>query len=257
MKYFVVSDVHDHCDLLQKALESNGFDEDNENHRLIICGDAFYSGPQPGELFVFLHELHNKGKLIFVRGNHDLELLDNLNNGRFGRKANRTCAALIVKRLTERTDLTDEELIAECSRLGFTQFLSDVPVWHYETDHYVFCHGFIPTVKKQYDPDWRGADEKRWRSAVTSDGMYLSMRCGISEPNKTIVFGHYSTARCRLMQNASEKDWEDKIYTDQSKISKLLKQGGYLPFYGNTFIAMDQSVKKTGFINCIVLENTC
>lgn len=255
MRYFVVSDVHDHCDLLEAALEGNGFDKNNEDNRLIICGDAFYSGPQPGELFEFLRELHKKGKLIFVRGNHDVELLDNLNNRKFGRKANRTCASLLVQNLTGKTGLTDEELIAECSRLGFTRFLTDVPVWFYETKHYVFTHGFIPTVKKQYDPNWRNADKKRWKSALTSDGMYLSMRCHISEPNKTIVFGHYSAARCRLMQNASEKDWEDKIYTDQSKISKMPKPDGFLPFFGDTFIAMDQSVKKTGFINCIVLED--
>ena len=255
MKYFVVSDVHDHYDLLKEALERNGFDEDNNGHRLIICGDAFYSGPQPGELFVYLKGLYEKGRLIFVRGNHDVELLDNLKKGKFGRPANRVCAALTVKHMTGRTDLTDGELISECERLGFTRFLSDVPVWYYETGRYVFTHGFIPTAKDRYDPEWRNADNKRWMSAVTSDGMRLSMRCGISEPGKMIVFGHYSAARCRLMQNASEKDWENKIYTNQSEISKLLKAGGYLPFFGDTFIAMDQSVKKTGYVNCAVIED--
>ena len=66
MKNFVVSDVHDHYDLLMDALECNGFDINNENHRLIVCGDAFYSGPQPGELFVFLRDLSQRGRLIFI-----------------------------------------------------------------------------------------------------------------------------------------------------------------------------------------------
>jgi len=48
MKYFVISDVHDHFDLMMESLANTGFDSDNEDHRLIICGDAFYSGPQPG-----------------------------------------------------------------------------------------------------------------------------------------------------------------------------------------------------------------
>ena len=253
MKYFVVSDVHDHYGTLMNALNKAGFDIHNGDHGLIVCGDAFYSGPRPGELFMFLLCLYERGRLIFIRGNHNLELLDNLKSGHFGRKANRKCAELIVQYLSNKTNLTDEDLIAECDILGFTRFLEKAPVWYYETEHYVFCHGFIPTVKKQYDPDWRGADEKRWRSAVTSDGMRLSMRCGIREPGKKIVFGHYSAARCYLMKDASEEDWNNKIYKDISKVPRE----GFFPFFGDTFIAMDQSVKKTGFINCIVLENTC
>ncbi|MBR2024907.1 MAG: metallophosphoesterase [Clostridia bacterium] len=73
MKNFVVSDIHDHYDLLMEALNRNGFDINNETHRLIVCGDAFYSGPQPGELLEFLCELSKKGKLIFIYGNHDVE----------------------------------------------------------------------------------------------------------------------------------------------------------------------------------------
>ena len=29
---------------------------------------------------------------------------------------------------------------------------------------------------------------------------------------------------------------------------------GFQPFLGDTFIALDQSVKKTGFMNCLVLD---
>ena len=85
MKSFIVSDIHDHFDLLMEALDRNGFDIKNENHRLIVCGDAFYSGPQPGELFVFLRELSEKDRLTFIYGNHDIELLDNLRAGKFTR----------------------------------------------------------------------------------------------------------------------------------------------------------------------------
>lgn len=79
----------------------------------------------------------------------------------------------------------------------------------------------------------------------------LSMLYGVSEPNKTIVFGHYSAARCYKMKNATQGDWENKIYKDVSDVPKE----GFYPFFGETFIAIDQSVKKTGFINCIVLED--
>ena len=251
MKNFVVSDIHDHYDLLTESLNRNGFDINNEDHRLIVCGDAFYSGPQPGELFVFLRELSEKGRLIFIYGNHDIELLDNLRVKRFTRPANRRCAALIVRYLTQKTELSDDELVSECENLGFTRFLSEVPVWYYENEKYVFTHGFIPTEKRAYKPDWRNATEREWRSAAArGDAMMLSMRYGISEPNRKIVCGHYSAARCYLMENATQTDWDNKIYKDVSGVPA----DGFKPFFGDTFIAIDQSVKKTGFMNCIVLE---
>ena len=251
MKNFVVSDIHDHYDLLMEALNRNGFDINNKNHCLIVCGDAFYSGPQPGELFAFLRKLSEKGRLIFIYGNHDIELLDNLRAGKFTRPANRKCAELIVSCLTGRAGLIDDELILECERLGFTRFLAETPMWYYENENYVFTHGFIPTEKKAYKLDWRDATEKEWRNAAArGDAMALSMRYGISEPNKKIVCGHYSAARCYLMKGATQADWENKIYKDVSGVPAE----GFEPFFGETFIAIDQSVKKTGFMNCIVLE---
>ena len=251
MKNFVVSDIHDHFDLLMEALSRNGFDINNENHRLIVCGDAFYSGPQPGELFAFLRALSDNGRLIFIYGNHDIELLDNLRSGKFTRPANRKCAELIVGYLTGRSGLADAELVSECERLGFTRFLAETPVWYYENENYVFTHGFIPTDKKAYKPDWRDATEREWRNAAArGDAMTLSMRYGIFEPNKKIVCGHYSAARCYLMKDATQADWENKIYKDVS----CVPANGFKPFWGETFIAIDQSVKKTGFMNCIVME---
>ena len=251
MKNFVVSDTHDHYDLLTEVLSRNGFDINNEDHRLIVCGDAFYSGPQPGELFVFLRELSEKGRLIFIYGNHDIELLDNLKAEHFTRPANRRCAELVVSYLTGKAGLTDDELVSECERLGFTGVLAETPVWYYENENYVFVHGFIPTDKKAYRSDWRNATEKEWRNAAArGDAMALSMRYGISEPKKRIICGHYSAARCYLMKDATKADWDNKIYKDVSRVPA----DGFKPFWGETFIAIDQSVKKTGFMNCIVIE---
>ena len=251
MKNFIVSDIHDHYDLLAEALNRNGFDINNEAHRLIVCGDAFYSGPQPGELFEFMLSLYKKERLIFIYGNHDIELLDNLNARKFTRPANRKCAELLVNYLTKKTNLSDEELIDECSNLGFTSFLATAPVWYYENDNYIFTHGFIPTLKHEYNPNWRSATEKEWRTAASrGDAMALSFRYGISEPNKKIICGHYSAARCHLMKDATKTDWENKIYKDVSNVPPEF----FKPFFGETFIAIDQSVKKTGFMNCLVIE---
>lgn len=250
MKYFAVSDTHDHFDLLKEALDREGFDETNENHKLIVCGDAFYSGPQPGEMFEYLKRLDDLGKLVFIYGNHDIELLDNIKEKSFGRAANRACAALLVKHLTGREGLSDEELFAECDRLGFTVFLqSAVP--YFETGHYVFIHGFIPTVKKKYDSDWRSKLDSGTGTygCTTADGMMLAMFYGISEPGKKIVFGHHSAARCWLMGRATPADWENKIYKSVAGVPLE----GFRPYFGENFIAIDSTVKKSGFVNCVVI----
>ncbi|MBQ0092796.1 MAG: metallophosphoesterase family protein [Clostridiales bacterium] len=252
MKYFVVSDIHDRFCLMRNALTAKGFDPAREDHRLILCGDAFYSGEEPGELYEHLLDLHGKEKLILIYGNHDVELLDNLRAGHFGRSGNRTCAELLVRHLTGKNGLSDAELIAECARLGFTDFLATVPVWYFETPHYVFTHGFIPTEKYAYRPDWRNATEKEWRTAAfRGDGMLLSMRYGVRVPGKTVVFGHYSAARCYRMKNAAPEDWEKKLYKKVSAVPP----DGFRPYFGDTFIALDQSVAKTGFVNCIILDD--
>ena len=248
MKDFAVSDIHDHYDLLREALAREGFDVHCADHRLILCGDAFYAGPQPGELFVFLRRLWEQGRLVLLYGNHDIELLDDLTAGRFRRPANRTCAALTVAHLTGETGLSDAALTAACERIGFTRFLAEVPVWYYETDRYVFTHGFIPTAKRAYRADWRSATEREWRAAIRSDAMLLSMRCAIREPGKIIVCGHYSAARCYLMKNATPVDWESKRYKDVSGVPAE----GFRAFFGDGFIALDGSVKKTGIVNCIL-----
>lgn len=251
MNYYSVSDVHDHYSLLKDALDSAGFDPNRIDHKLILAGDAFYSGPEPGETFLYLRDLHERGRLIFLYGNHDYELLDNLKNRCFRRPGNRSCAAGIVKHLTGQDNLADSELIELSQSLGFTGFLEYVPVPYFETEHYVFTHGFIPTDKRIFRQNWRDATVNEWRSASTADGMLLSMYYGISVPGKTVIFGHYSAARCYLMKNASPEDWANKIYKDVSRVPAE----GFRPFFGKTFIALDGSVRKTGFINCISLED--
>ncbi|MBO4694854.1 MAG: metallophosphoesterase [Clostridia bacterium] len=249
MKYFVVSDTHDHYLLMIEALNKQGFDPECEDHKLIVCGDAFYSGPEPGKMFEYLKTLKEKDKLVFINGNHDRELLEAINN-KFtqGRPGNRRCAEGVVEHITGKTRLSNEELASECNKIGFTSFLKSA-LRYFETEHYVFTHGFIPVKDKKYNPDWRNEGSKS--KFDLTDGMMMSMKYGIQEPGKIIVFGHYSAARCYVMKNATSENWEKGLY----KVVNNVPQEGFLPFYGNTFIALDQSVKKTGFINCLIIED--
>ena len=46
MKYFVSSDIHGFFDEWQNALTDKGFDLNNPEHKIILCGDLFDRGSQ-------------------------------------------------------------------------------------------------------------------------------------------------------------------------------------------------------------------
>ena len=80
MKYFAVSDIHSYYTPLQRALYGAGFDVNNPDHKLIICGDLMDRGSESYELQEYILKLLEKDKVILVRGNHEdlaLELIEN------------------------------------------------------------------------------------------------------------------------------------------------------------------------------------
>lgn len=77
-KYFVVSDIHSFCRELKKGLKQAGFDKDNPDHVLIVCGDVFDRGHQTLQTYKFLKSLP-EDRCILIRGNHEslyFELLE-------------------------------------------------------------------------------------------------------------------------------------------------------------------------------------
>ena len=70
MKFFVVSDVHGFYNELIRDLKNAGWDDNNSNHILIVCGDIFDRGTQPLEVYNFLRSIP-KERRILIRGNHE------------------------------------------------------------------------------------------------------------------------------------------------------------------------------------------
>ena len=70
MKYFAISDVHSFYTKMVEALKEAGFDKNNENHALVLCGDAFDRGDETVEMLNFLQSL-SQDRFIYVRGNHE------------------------------------------------------------------------------------------------------------------------------------------------------------------------------------------
>lgn len=218
MKYFVVADVHGFYDEMKKALDAAGFDPANENHTLVSLGDAIDRGPRPNEVIKYLVNLPRK---ILIRGNHE-DLMDTMlargeawphdhSNGTYAsavqlasKYSKVTTGNTISKGLAMM--LGDAEIFSLARAEQTFKKYESMLVNYFETDHYVFVHGWIPVkalgwiddpanhrVKAAYgyDPEWRSASEKNWTKYARWDSGLEMTKQGIFEPNKTIVCGHW------------------------------------------------------------------
>ena len=66
-KYLVSSDIHSFYTPCIKKMNKTGFDLNNEEHILIICGDLFNRGSESLKLFEFIKTLP-KERRILIRG---------------------------------------------------------------------------------------------------------------------------------------------------------------------------------------------
>ena len=191
MKYFVFSDIHGNGEALYKGLEKAGYDPYNPEHRLISCGDNFgrcenYSIGSK-EIYEYLTSDMHINKPICLRGNHEDILLKieernsitltDIYNGE-----HKTLGAFAADNVDP--NLFDKEIMAsqikydqhearlaikEMREKGFFEWIKQMP-FYFETEHYVFTHGFLPmkiikakdpymfAVEYEYDKDWRNVD---------------------------------------------------------------------------------------------------
>ena len=77
-KIYVVSDIHGHYNETIRDLNSYGYNSEDNDSVLIVCGDLFDRGSQSTEIYDWLRDLTRIGRAIVLRGNHDDFLLDML-----------------------------------------------------------------------------------------------------------------------------------------------------------------------------------
>lgn len=237
-RLFVVSDIHGHYTLLKKALDDEGFDENNEDHLFICCGDLFDRGTENIAVYDFVRRLKHK---VLIRGNHDERLLEILSE----KQAN-------VTDVRNGVYVTVEEFfgIGSFGEYGEIRLPKDETISnklcelirgmldYYETEHYVFVHGWIPTVPGSKPPmllkNWRNADAKAWHSSRFLEWMTF-YHSDAKLANKTIVCGHRPT-------------WFG--YTVDTSRSPA----NYAPVYGKGMIAIDGGTIRSGIVNVLVLE---
>ena len=78
-KIYTISDIHGHYKETIEALNNSGYNSEDENSVLVVCGDLFDRGTESVEIYRYLKDLTDRNKAIVIRGNHDDFFIDMLN----------------------------------------------------------------------------------------------------------------------------------------------------------------------------------
>lgn len=248
MKYYIASDIHGFYTAFRQALFAAGYFEDAEPHKLILLGDLFDRGEEALELQDFILELMERDEVILIRGNHedlyrDLVEFDNGVPLRHHRSNGTYSTAL---------QLTDYDMVmATICRDDFTEEAMQTPYYqrimpamrnYFETDRYVFVHGWIPCVREpngySYCSDWRNASEEEWERARWYNGIDAARTC---MEEKTIVCGHWHVSYGHSKYNG--------------KGSEFGEDACFEPYCDRGIIAVDACTSHSGKVNVLVLED--
>lgn len=240
MKYFVSADIHGFYDEWMKALFEKGFDIENPEHKIIVCGDLFDRGNKPKEIIDFV--LKNKEKIILVRGNHEDLMEEMVSRGfPYGRDYHNGTERTIIQLAFEARDGVDYKDVARKSRLYDVLSLM---IDYYETDKYIFVHSWIPIDSEnyKYKEDWRTATKKEWSAARWVNP--LEMYNARLFPEKILVFGHWHVSAFWASENAKKySEWGANACFDP-----FIKEG--------IIMALDACTAYSGKVNVVLLEDT-
>ncbi len=257
MKYFVSSDIHGFYDEWIKALKEKQFNINNPEHKIIICGDLFDRGLQSKQLQTFAMDLITKEKIILIRGNHEDLLLDMLNFWHrrsyleWHHNSNGTVDTVLQLTNSKMSDIYDNpiDVYRKMKETPFMQKILPAMVDYFETEKYIFVHGWIPCFtignsrhveKFFYNEDWRNCGKDEWKDARWYNGMEAA-RQGVIEPNKTIVCGHW---HCSYGYAKIE-----------GKGTEFGKDAKFLPYKAKGVLAIDACTAVSGKVNVVVLED--
>ncbi len=240
-KFFVCSDVHSYYTPLKRALDEKGFDPNNKDHWLIVCGDAFDRGDESEEVLHFLMSLERK---ILVKGNHDI-LLDECCMREYPYYHDSSNGT--KKTIQDLGGAVYRRSFAECCcrTWDILSRYRELLVNYFETQNYIFVHSWIPIITQngsfcKYDEDWRNATDDHWDKAMWGNPFDLHM-LGLNQTGKTIVFGHWHVSAGHKMLGRCNDEFDgDAIWE---------------PCYAEGIIGIDRCTAYTGEVNVIVLED--
>lgn len=268
MKYFVTSDTHSFFDEMLEAIHSKGFEENNPDHKLVICGDVFDRGDQSVEIYEYLKGLEDQ--FIYIKGNHEDLLMDcvrdiasghTIGSHHFHNKTIKTIADFCGMQEGEllwprRSDSTNQLVYDKMKPV--MEWINIKSVDYAEVGNNIFVHGWIPIVGDGVDfmgnwknPKpaprewWDNGNEELWNEARWANGMAL-WKQGVKIHGKTIYMGHFHSSYGHSHIHQNRKEFPDKNRKDWKK--------SFEPFIDEGIVAIDSCCAYSGFLNCIVLE---
>lgn len=257
MKYYVTTDTHSYFKELYMALTEKGFFEDEDPHKLIICGDIFDRGKEALQLQEFILDLISKDEVILIRGNHDDLAMDLLNGWKqksyleYHHHTNGTIDTVCQLTGYSINDFKSkpEEIREAFLKTPYIQKIIPKMIDYFETSNYIYTHGWIPCTKIKVSPykneyilmkNWRNATLEDWRRARWVNGMEAAFLGGVVQ-NKTIVCGHW---HCSFGHAHHENDG-----------GEFDNNPNFLPYYGEGIIALDACTAFSHKVNCIVIND--
>lgn len=251
MKIFAISDVHSAYTIMKNTLEKAGFEINNPDHMLIVCGDCFDRMDESQQLLDYLMSITNK---VLIKGNHEQLFAELVQRGYPLSHDWSNCTAKTLMNLAPYAkDWNDICSVA----MKKVRPLFDQMVNYFETEHYVFVHSWIPVncddglpayyrhnCKFSKKEDWRFAHQKEWDDAMWHNPLDMAMHgFGIE---KTIVAGHW---------HCSYGHHLDSIKTD-NLIPEFGEGACFDPYYyEDKLIMIDRCTAHTGEVNVLVLED--
>ncbi len=249
-KYFVTSDVHSFYDIFYAELMNKGFEVDNPDHKLIVCGDLMDRGGQTVELFEFVKSLGDR--FIYVQGNHESLLKDCMREiykgqvpsyHHFSNGTTQTICQFCGERDYIFFDPTWRNKICAIMQ-PVLDWIDDKCVDYFEIDDYVFVHGWVPCYKSL--DNFRNASKEDWERARWVNGMEMWHNSKSRVEGKTIVCGHYHCSWGWSHLRQKRKEFPTKNIVNWQK--------SFEPFIDDGIMAIDACTAYTGLCNVVVIE---
>ena len=239
-KFFVTSDIHSFYTPFKKTLDEKGFDPNNENHWLIVCGDCFDRGDESKELLKYLMSLDRK---ILIKGNHDI-LLEDCCMREFPYSYDKHNGT--TKTIEELGGYIKGVPFDECCQMTWNRLARyrELLVNYFETQNYIFVHSWIPIISQnggfyKYDKNWRNATNNQWELAMWSNPFEMAEQ-GLL-PDKKLIFGHFHTSFPRAKYEGGEE---------------FGSEANFDIYYGDGYIAIDGCIAAyNGQINILKIED--
>lgn len=252
MEWFVCSDIHSFYEQWMAALKKAGFDVNNDDHGIIMCGDLFDRGPDAVKCLELCQNLASRNRLVYIRGNHeDLleECVDSLT--KFGRLISESSYYIsngTVDTIAQFSGISKFDLIGgwfgayelkECMD-DVLSFIRETAVNYYEVGDNIFCHGWIPD-----GDDWRNASANKWKDARWANGM-ANWYCGNNPFDKTVFCGHW---HCSWGWAREDNDCEEFPTHGSVNFEKCFE-----PFIKRGIVALDAATAYSGIVNIVRIQ---